>query len=198
MPKLPQHAHPLLLRAAVFRLLDTCVLLQEDMAGYYRTAALEKVNGIEQVFQWFQKRQVKVILLSDLDRSDTDIILGRLGWNVGLSRTNDVLIDHVLLVNSVYGNNPLFRVMQLLGDTSPSQLITVGDSPNILRWSAEAEILVNIGVTYGGTSYRTLIKEPHHGLLDSPRDIPNFLLEQLLGRSENNSNWAIYPSQPMM
>jgi len=89
--------------------------------------------------------------------------------------------------------------MRILDNIGPRQLITVGDSPCMLRWGAEAGSLVNIGVTYGSTSYRALSTEPHHGLLDSPRDIPNFLLEQLLDHSENqNKGWAIYPSQPMM
>lgn len=168
------------LRAAVFRLLDTTVHLQQDLGGYYRTAGLSKVNGIEDVFRWFSKRGVKICLVSELDREATTIILERLGWilSTGTPRSTEAVID-LVIINDQH-RNPIERVLHSLGDLSPREMICVGDTDNFLRWSKECGSRYTFAVTYGSTSGKTLANCHHDAILDSPLELPNYLLGELL------------------
>lgn len=180
------------LQVAVFRLRDTCAFIQEDMAGFYRTAALAKVNGIEHVFRWFRKRSVKIALVSDFNRQDTNTILERLDWSIAplaeASNQSTSLIDLVVLTNSSSKqHNPIHRIQELL-DIEGHQMVTIADTPQMLNWSWAAGSLLNIGVTYGQSNYQALAPQPHHGLLDNSLQIPNFILEHLMNTEEDSAN----------
>lgn len=162
------------LSVAVFRLLDTCVNLQADMAGFYRTAALEAVPGVISVFRWLKKREVKLVLLSELSPEDTALILNRLEWKVG----DNELINAIQFVDN--SNNPINTIVENTNLSSGLQLVTIGDNTTFLNWSRLANVKLNIGVTYGSTSFRELGRQPHHTLLDNILELPNYLVSNVI------------------
>lgn len=169
----------MLIRVVVFRLLDTCILLQDDMAGYYKTAALEKIHGVEHIFRWFRKRGVQICLVSDLNKSDTLLVLDRLGWSLGEGSLENELIDWVI-VPTYKGSNPFLRLTELLDDLSPQQIISVADAPELLQYAKQAGVRYNIGATYGISSYRSLVDIGCSKLIDSLLELPDFLLQEMI------------------
>lgn len=169
---------------AVFRLLDTCVVLQDDMEGFYKTASLEKVRGIENVFRWLNTRGVKVCLYSDLNLADTQLILDRLKWQVSWENDAAALVNLVMAKDPSL-SNPIEHLINISGATHPNRVVTFGDTVQFLEWSWETKVLLNIAVTYGSESYQSLAVAPHHGMLDSVLEVPNFLLGQFLSLEED-------------
>lgn len=174
-----QNSKAIFISHAVFRLLDTCVILQEEMEGFYKTASLQKVNGIENIFKWLHKRGVKICLYSDLSVTDTQLILDRLNWSISWENDNNSLINLVMAKDEEV-TNPIQHILDISGAPDPSSVVTFGDTVEFLQWSWQIKSLLNVAVTYGSESYRDLAIAPHHGLMDSILEVPNFLLGQFL------------------
>jgi phosphoglycolate phosphatase-like HAD superfamily hydrolase len=179
-----QNSKAVFISHAVFRLLDTCVVLQDEMEGFYKTASLEKVSGIENVFKWLRKRGIKICLYSDLNVEDTKLILDRLGWSVSWEEDPTSQINLVMASDSSV-SNPIKHMLEVSGSIASSSVVSFGDTVRFLQWSWEANTLLNVAVTYGSESYRDLATAPHHGLLDSILETPNFLLGQFLSLEED-------------
>lgn len=162
------------LALSVFRLQDVCVRIQEEMEDYLSTAALEKIPGIEATFRWLRKRKVRVALLSDFDRQDTEVLLDRLGWGVG----EEELIQ-LVLTSQGEKEDPIARVLDLAGQVDGSLTVTVLDTPRLLLEAFARKVRLNIGMTNGKSSYPDLAASPCTGLLDGPIQLPNFLLERM-------------------
>lgn len=191
MSSVTKNSIPILTRVVVFRLLDTCILLQDDMAGYYKTAALEKIHGVEHIFRWFRKRGVQICLVSDLNKTDTLLILDRLGWSLGEGPSENELIDWVI-VPTYKGSNPFLRLTELLDDLSTQQIIAVADSPELLQFAKQAAISYTIGVTYGTSSYQTLASLGCNKLIDSLLELPDYLLQEMI-RFDNSQTHPMAP-----
>jgi phosphoglycolate phosphatase-like HAD superfamily hydrolase len=189
------------LELAVFRFEDVCVRVQDGMDGYLRTAALEKVPGIEATFRWLRRRKVKIALLTDYNREEVTVLLDRLGWLVG----EENLIQLIVLEQAEQ-DNPIRQVLDYARINSPLQAIVVADTPRLLRCATGAGSQLVFGVTNGRSSYHELVAAPYGALLDSSIQLPDYLLRTMpeneyppLDRGSNNqepprlwlSGWAL-------
>lgn len=180
MPLTHHNAERLYYHAAVYRLADTCVRLQEDMHGYYRTAAVAAVDGIVPIFRWFARRNVKNVLISQLSQADTHTVMDRLGWDEDFCRTHRIEIHYPNLTE----RNPFATLIDNFGLSGGRQLISVADTPEFLDMAWAAGVRLNVGVTYGSNNYRTLSEAPNWGLLDNIRQLPNFIIENGIEQDE--------------
>lgn len=171
------------LQLGIFRLEDVCVRIQEGMGGYLKTAALQKTSEIEATLRWLRKREVKIALISDAGREDTQILLDRLGWRVG----EDELLQ-LVLTDQASKTNPVACVLELAGQDNGFSTFSVLDTPRLLRSAQASGVHFNIGVTNGCCGYPELAAAPHHALLDGPVQLPNFLLENLPGEQPGTSS----------
>ncbi len=162
------------LQLGIFRLEDVCVRIQDEMGAYLTTAALQKTPEIEATLRWLRKRQVKVALISNACRADTEVLLKRLNWEVG----EDELLQ-LVLTDQASKPNPVASVLELAGLNSGATTFSVLDTPRLLESAQASGVHFNIGVTNGCCSYSELVAAPHHTLLDGPVQLPNFLLENL-------------------
>ena len=162
------------LQLGLFRLEDICVRLQEDMAGYLRTAGLEKTPGIDATFRWLARRGVRVALLSDHRPAEVTILLERLGWAVGPGQ----LIDCVLPEQRKY-DNPVRTLITRAGLTDGSLAFSMFDTPRLLRAAHFSRVAFNLGVTNGQHGYGDLAGAPHRALLDTPVQLADYLVENL-------------------
>ncbi|MEL7161391.1 MAG: hypothetical protein AAFN92_11605 [Bacteroidota bacterium] len=162
------------LKLAIFRLEDVCVRVQDGMEGFLRTAALAKSPEIEATFRWFRKRGVSVCLLSGYDRAATEILLNRLDWEVG----EDGYVQMVILREGELAN-PIHTAVTHAGLVDPRQSVVLVDTPRLLRCAQAERSKFVLGLTNGSNAYQQLACEPHHALLDSLLQLPNFLLRQL-------------------
>ncbi|MEO0732049.1 MAG: hypothetical protein AAFZ52_04395 [Bacteroidota bacterium] len=162
------------LQLAIFRLEDVCVRVQHGMERYLRTAALAKSPEIEATFRWFRKRGVPVCLLSGYDRAATEILLNRLDWEVG----EDGFVQMVILQEGILAN-PIQRAIDHAGLVDARKAVVLVDEPRLLRCAQTEQARFILGLTNGSHAYQTLADEPHHALLDSLLQLPNFLLRHL-------------------
>ncbi len=162
------------LQLAIFRLNDMCVAVQEDMYGYLPTASLEKMPGVEATFSWLRKRGVRICLLSDFDREQTLLLLRRLEWTV----EEDGTIQEII-TEQQKKENPIRLAQESACLQNPRFSFATVDTPRLLRLANQAHVHFNVAVCNGRHSYNELAVEPHHAMLDSLLQLPNFLLEHL-------------------
>ncbi|WP_139212056.1 hypothetical protein [Neolewinella agarilytica] len=159
------------LKIAMFRLQDVCVYVQEDLSSYIRTASLDRSPGIEATFRWLNKKGVEVALISDLDPATTTVLLQRLNWSIGKGELVQAVIYD--LFESV---NPFARAMEQRGIMQGDSVLTLADTPRLLKMAQDCKIYFNLGTTSGSNSYQVLRNAPHLALLDQPVQLANFLL----------------------
>lgn len=144
------------------------------MGDYLRTAALEIKAGVEATFRWLRRRQVSICLLTDYNQEDFLLLAGRMGWGIG----PDELIQFVVL-EQAEEENPIRRAYDFAGLHFPRQAVVVVDSPRLLRCAYQAGSSLVFGVTNGESTYRDLANEAVRSLLDSPIQLPNFLMSMI-------------------
>ena len=151
-----------------------CVSVQDGMQRYLATAALEKMPGVEATFQWLRKRGVRICLLSDYDRERTLLLLDRLQWTVD----EDGTVQEIITEQQRH-DNPVLLAQEHAGLGSPGLGFAAVDTPALLRQAAAARVHFNLAVCNGRCAYNELAVAPHHAMLDSLVQLPNFLLEHL-------------------
>ncbi len=162
------------LELVIFRLRDVCVRVQSDLKKYLRTAAIEPRVRIRATFEWLRKRDVRICLLSDFNRSETELLLARLGWEVG----PDALVQLVLTDQRSH-RNPVRYVHEQLEMENGARTVVVADTPKLLREGEREGCPFLIGICNGKSSYQQLLDAPHHVLLDHTLQLPNYLLQNL-------------------
>ncbi|NJB86099.1 phosphoglycolate phosphatase-like HAD superfamily hydrolase [Lewinella marina] len=162
------------LQLAVFRLNDMCVGVQEGMDRFLATAALEKMPGVEATFSWLRKRGVRICLLSDYNRADTELLLRRLGWTVDETGT----VQEIITKQKRY-DNAIGLALEHAGLEGPGLCFAAVDTPRLLRQASAARVHFALAVCNGRHTYQELAVAPHHAMLDSLIQLPNFLLEHL-------------------
>ena len=162
------------LQLAIIRLDDTCVAVQEGMEGYLATAALEKLPGVEAIFSWLRKRGVRICLLTDYADEQAELLLDRLGWAVGENATVQevICLQHTLV-------NPVLTALERAGLEDANLSFTIFDTPRLLDLSNQACVHFNLAVCNGHSPYRKLATSPHHAMLDTLVQLPNFILQHL-------------------
>ncbi len=167
------------LQLAVFHLNDLCVSVQKGMQNYLSTAALEKMPGVEATFSWLRRRGVRICLLSDYNRSRTLLLLERLGWSVDEDGTVQEIITH-----QHRKDNPVRLAQENAGLSTPGLCFAAVDTPELLRHACAARVHFNLAICNGRCAYHELAVAPHHAMLDTLLQLPNFLLEHLPGVGE--------------
>ena len=162
------------LQLAVFRLNDMCVGVQRGMDAYLATAALEKMPGVEATFSWLRRRGVRICLLSDYDRSTTVLLLARLGWTVDEHGTVQEVITE-----QQHKDNPVRLAQEHAGLSNTRLSFSAADTPRLLYLASEARVHFNLAICNGLSTYNELAIAPHHAMLDSMVQLPNFVLEHL-------------------
>ncbi|MEM8585575.1 MAG: hypothetical protein AAGF87_14955 [Bacteroidota bacterium] len=157
---------------AIFRLADCCARIQEDMSGYYNTAAIEKVPQIEFIFRWLRRRNISICLISDFNRADTEQILSRLGWQPDQDQS---LIDAIIIKSKRTAGEILTEVCNLFGLADCQKVISLFDKVELLKAAWQHNCLLSIGLNYGSTTPRELSRVEQHILLDSIIELPNYL-----------------------
>lgn len=174
MPLTNRPSDKLYYKAAIFRLRDTCVRVQDDMEDYFRTAAVEVVDGVVTVFRWFARRGVENVLLTEFSPENTAIIIERLGWDQAFLEEHKI---RILPYNKQEQGNPFGGLIEKLELRNGRQLISIGDTPAFLNYSWAAGVRINVAVTYGSSSYHQLSEAPQSGMLDSILQLPSFIIE---------------------
>ena len=153
------------------------VEFKEILENHYRTQPVEPTEGCLELFDWLRSQQIKIALTTGFYREVTDIILNRLGWDLGLNEnyigTEDSLIQASITPSEIYNQEGrpapymIQKAMYQLGISDPKQVVCIGDTPSDLAAGRNAACLYTFGVTNGTHTEEQLATYPHDGLVAS-------------------------------
>lgn len=162
---------------------QTYDLFKLILEQHYLTSKVEPTEGTLACFDWLRKNNIKIALTTGFYRKVTNIILNRLGWDIGLdqnySGNNNSIIDLSLTPDETKRGRPhpdmIFKAMELLKIGNPQKVVKIGDTPSDLLAGKSANCLFSLAVTNGTHSYKDLESIPNDGLLNSITELPDFL-----------------------
>ena len=145
---------------------------RSTLAGMYEKGGVREIAGATEVFNWLQRRGVRVALNTGFDRTITDLLLNSMQWDGDL-------INSTVCGDDVARGRPapylIFRAMEMSGVASVHQVATVGDTVLDLQAGQNGGVRYNIGVLSGAHTKEQLEREPHTHLLSSVAELPALL-----------------------
>lgn len=136
---------------------------------YLNDASVREKDGVSDLFKMLRRRGIQVGVDTGFDRTITQPLLERLGWE-----RND-LIDVSITSDEVLRGRPfpdmIFKMMALTGVNNSAFVAKVGDTISDLEEGNAAGCKWVIGVTDGAFSRQQLSKGPHTHLVDDVCDV---------------------------
>ncbi|AMJ67827.1 HAD family hydrolase [Hymenobacter sp. PAMC 26628] len=150
-------------------------VFRDVLESHYRTAEVLPTEGCLDLFAFLKGQGIRIALTTGFYREVTDLILRRLGWQVGLDAqhrgSSQSIIDLSIASDEVTEGRPaplmIQKAMQTFGITDPRQVWNVGDTPSDLASGRRAGCARSLGLTNGTHSAQQLAAHPHDGLLAS-------------------------------
>jgi len=150
---------------------------KEILENHYLTQPVATTEGCLELFDWLRSQQIKIALTTGFYREVTNIILHRLGWDMGLNDNyignEDSVIQASITPSEIYNQEGrpapfmIQKAMYLLGISDPKQVVCIGDTPSDLAAGKNASCLYTFGVTNGTHSEEQLAEYFHDGLFAS-------------------------------
>ncbi len=155
----------------------------EMLEEHYRTQPVNPTEGCLEAFAFLHEQGIPIALTTGFYRKVTDIILGRLGWLEGLNEqylgTPETTIQASIASDEVEEGRPqpfmIQEVMRRLGVTDLRAVVNIGDTPVDLQSARAAGVGHNLGLTNGTHSRAQLTPHPHHQLLNSLLELPEYI-----------------------
>ena len=153
------------------------------LEAHYRTQAVVPTQGCLELFAYLKNKGIRIALTTGFYREVTDLILHRLGWDVGLDGQRQgnahSIIDLSIASDEVAVGRPaplmIQKAMQTFGIIDPQQVYNVGDTPSDLESGRRAGCSHSLGVTNGTHSRQQLAQCPNDGLFASLTDLTDHL-----------------------
>jgi phosphonatase-like hydrolase len=150
----------------------------EEIFAYFNNALLEntdrveEIEGVSRVFQFLRDQGIKVALNTGFPREVAEGILGHLGWE------EKGLIDAWTCSEAVGKSRPDPAMIQSLiakkGVEDPGKVMKIDDTAKGIEEGLNAGV-VTLGVLTGTQTRERLLQAGPHGILDSVRDLPDYL-----------------------
>lgn len=122
------------------------VWFREELRRTYAEQPPVAIEGVEQALADLRGQGIKVGLTTGFSREIADIILGSMGWGVGINLDASVTADQVAAGRPA--PDMIFKVMELTGVEDASQVISAGDTAADIR-SAQTAGVTSVGVLTG-------------------------------------------------
>jgi len=158
---------------------------KDRLEFFYESQVVEPTEGCLEIFAWLKSQDIKIALNTGFYRKVTNIILGRLGWDVGLNKhyvgSKKSVIQASVTPSEIYNNEGrpapfmIQKAMYRLGIKDSKKVISIGDTPVDLEAANNANCLLSLGVTNGSHSREQLGKYSNDGLLSSLLELKSFL-----------------------
>ncbi len=117
------------------------------LADAYNTLPVKEQTGALALFTALRQMQVKVVLNTGYNKETAELILNKLGWQVGEH------IDGVVTASDVPNNRPfpdmILFAMQQFGIINAEEVVKVGDSIIDIEEGKNAGCGLSIGITTG-------------------------------------------------
>lgn len=153
------------------------------LENHYRTQDVQAVENCLEVFEQARNRGIKIALTTGFYREVTNIILNRLGWDLGLNehyiQTGKGLIDCSVSSDEVAFGRPapfmIFKAMEKTHTFDTRKVINLGDTPSDLQSGFNARVGLNLGVSYGTHTYKHLSQLPNDHIISDISTVLDFL-----------------------
>ena len=160
---------------------------KQILENHYLTQPVEPKDGCLELFNWLKQNQIKIALNTGFSRKVTNIILKRLGWDVGLNSdyvgTENSTVQVSVTPDEIYQNEGrpapymIQKAMYKLGIKDSKTAIHIGDTPVDLEAGINANCLLSLAVTDGSHTREQLQKYPNQGLLNSLNELKNIIID---------------------
>lgn len=149
-------------------------LFTQLLEQHYLNMPVEPTEGALELFRFCRTQNIKIALTTGFYREVTDIILSRLGWNIGLNEdyvaeNDSAVIDCSISSSDVTDGRPapdmIFLAMKKLGIAVPEEVVNIGDTPSDLESGNRAGVWLSLGVSNGTHTYDELMALPNNGIL---------------------------------
>lgn len=162
-------------------------LFRQILENFYRNATLHPTEGAVETINWLRANGVKVVLNTGFYRAVTDIILAKLGWDIGLNADRvaqgESFIDMSITSDEVEKGRPhpfmIRKAMAQFGITDPKRVVKVGDTPVDLKEGCQTGCLFSFAVTNGSHSREELEAYDNDGLLPTVGHLKEALIAEL-------------------
>ncbi len=159
------------------------VRFTEILEAHYSTESVLPTEGCLDAFAFLHQQGIPIALTTGFYRTVTDIILDRLGWLDGLNEqymgTTESIIQASIASDEVAEGRPkpfmIQEIMRRLGVRNPKEIVNLGDTPSDLQSAWAAGVGHNLGLTNGTHSRIQLTPYPHHQLLHSLSELPDYI-----------------------
>jgi len=141
------------------------------LEDHYEHTPVVPAPGCPEVFSYLREKGVKIALTTGFYRKVTDILLRRLGWDMGLDSryAGDGIINASVSSDQVFLGRPapfmVFRAMELCNVTDVRRIVKIGDTPSDLAEGKNAGCLYSLGITNGTHTKEQLGACENDGLL---------------------------------
>jgi phosphonatase-like hydrolase len=147
------------------------VQFKQILEDHYSSEPVEPTEGCLELFDWLRSHQIKIALTTGFYRSVTDLILQRLGWDLGLNReylgNENSIVQISVTPSEIFGEEGrpapymIQKAMYKLGIKDTQKVIAIGDTPSDLQAGINANCLLSCAVTNGTHRPEQLVS--HHG-----------------------------------
>ncbi len=118
------------------------------MIRFYSTEeSVAAMPGAEELFVHLRRQSVKVALNTGFSRDIVEVLLGRLGWDVG--RTVDAIVCSDEVEKGRPAPDLILEAMRQTGVTDPAKVAKVGDTPSDIAEGLAAGCGWIIAITHG-------------------------------------------------
>ena len=163
-------------------------VFRQVLEAHYRTQVVVPTEGCLELFDYLKSQGIPIALTTGFYREVTDLILHRLGWDVGLDhrrRGNACsIIDLSIASDEVVEGRPaplmIQQAMRAFGIMDPRQVYNVGDTPSDLESGRRAGCGRSLGLTNGTHSRQQSAQCPNDGLFASLTDLTCHLQARLV------------------
>jgi phosphonatase-like hydrolase len=143
----------------------------EEIRAAYRDSA-RAIHGARAALDRLTRAGVPIVLTTGLDRETTRLLIESVGWS-------DLDVRAVVTGDDVSRGRPapdlIHAAMRAVGIDDASTVLAVGDTVSDLEAAANANVGWSVGVTSGAHARSRLEACPHAVILESIRELPDWL-----------------------
>lgn len=141
---------------------------KQRLTTAYQELDVREQPGSEQCFAALRERGIKSVLNTGYDRATAELLIGKLGWQVGRE------IDGLVTASDVPNNRPqpdmIFKAMEVAGVSHATSVAKVGDSQIDIDEGKNAGCGMTFGITTGAQTEAQLLEA-------APTSVVHSLLE---------------------
>jgi phosphonatase-like hydrolase len=139
----------------------------------YNEAEILTYPGMNELFSWFRKNEIRIVLNTGYDSRTANKLLLRLGWQQG--KDYDALITADDVAKGRPHPDMIFKAMELFRITDAAEVLKAGDSAIDILEGKNAKCGLTVGVLSGAQNREQLESAEPDFILNDVTELKNIL-----------------------